>query len=129
MTKSQIQADVQPLARVYLEDERADSLLTAAFDKPQILHEDVIALERYQQFLLRRVDVAHSSVGQRALVIVQVLDKTRLAWLLVLLLVISSPLGVIAGMKSHRVEVGAAISTGMFAMIAIAQTIAAWFLR
>lgn len=87
-----------------------------------------MALERYQQFLLRRVDLADSSIGQRALVVSQVLDKAKVAWFLVLLLVISSPLGIIAGIRSHRVDVGVAVNTGVFVMVATFQSLAAWML-
>ena len=128
MTNGALDHDTQPFARVYLEHERADSLLTAAFSNPQILHGDVTALERYQQFLLRRIDHADSSMRQRAFVVSQVLDKAKVAWFLVLLLVISSPLGIIAGMRSHRVDVGVAVNTGVFVMVATFQSLAAWML-
>lgn len=128
MTNSALHHDTQPFARVYLENERADSLLTAAFSKPRILRGDVRALERYQQFLLRRVDIADPTMGQRALVVSQVLDKAKVAWFLVLLLIISSPLGIIAGIRSHRVDVGFAVNTGVFVMVATLQSLAAWML-
>lgn len=73
--------------------------------------------------------MAHSVAGQSVLVVGQVLDKTKVARLLVSLLIISPALGIFVGICTHRVEVGVAVSAAVFALIALVQALAAWFWR
>ena len=115
------------MLRVFLEHEDHNTFLTQALDDPSVLRGDVSSLEAYQQFLIRPTSTAEALTGQRALVISQVLDKTKIARLLVLLLVISPALGVFVGIRSHRADVGAAVSAGVFALAAVLQGLAAWF--
>lgn len=114
------------MLRVFLEDDGYDTFLTQTLDSPSVLRGDVSSLEAYQQFLIRPMSSAEALVGQRALVISQVLDKTKVARLLVLLLVISPALGVFVGIQSHRTDVGLAVSAVVFALAAILQGLAAW---
>lgn len=61
------------------------------------------------------------------LVIRRVINKTKVAWLLIILLVLSPGLGLIVGLCTHKAEVGIAVSAGVFALAAFLQGLAAWF--
>lgn len=67
--------------------------------------------------------------GQRVIVLRRVLDKQKVAWLLISLLLISPALGVVVGTVFHRADVGVAVTVGIFALASILQGLAAWFER
>lgn len=64
---------------------------------------------------------------QKVIVIRRVLDKEKVAWLLVVLLVISPGLGALVGVCSHRLNVGFAVSAGIFALASFSQALAGMF--
>ena len=113
--------------RVYLEDEVHDAFLTEVIEHPELLRGDVSCLEAHHHFLLRSPCTSNSTVGQTVLVISHVLDKTKVAKILILLLVVSPAVGTSVGISSGRADVGVAASAGVFALAALLQGLAAWF--
>lgn len=65
--------------------------------------------------------------GQRVIVLRKVLDKQKIACILILLLLVSPALGLTVGNISHRADVGISVSVGIFALATILQGLAAWF--
>ena len=117
----------QCLRRVYLENETYDTLLTEAMDKPELFRGDVACLEVNHQFLLHPQSTLETVAGQSVLVFVQVLDKTKVAKILILLFVVSPAVGAFVGIGSRRPNVGIAASAGVVALTALLQGLAAWF--
>ena len=64
--------------------------------------------------------------NQKVIVIKQVIDKAKVAWLLILLLFLSPVLGIGVGICSHNAEVGIAVSAGVFALASFVQGLVAW---
>ena len=63
------------------------------------------------------------------LVVGQILDKTKVARLLVLLLIVSPSIGIVVGISSHRADVGVAVSAAVFALITLFQALVTWLWR
>jgi len=61
------------------------------------------------------------------IVIRKILDKAKIALLLIFMLIISPGLGLVAGFCTHKAEVGIAVSAGVFALASLLQGLAAWF--
>ena len=60
------------------------------------------------------------------IVVKRVIDRAKIAWLLVLLLLLSPALGLVVGVCSHDAEVGIAVSAGLFALASFVQGFVAW---
>ena len=65
-------------------------------------------------------------LDQDIIVIKQIIDRTKVAWLLILLLLFSPALGIVVGVCSHNAEVGIAASAGIFALASFVQGLVAW---
>ena len=65
--------------------------------------------------------------GQNVILIRRVLDKWMIAWVLIGLLLISPGLGIATGICSHRLDVGVAVSAGLFALASFLLALAKWF--
>ena len=137
-----------PPSRLYLQDFIPDPLLTEALHNPNLLFPPGDALRclnlpgpqqpinihppAYQP---SQASIANDGVptknltvtdNQSIIVIKRVLDKTKIAWLLTSLLLLSPTLGLIIGVCSHDAEVGIAISAGVFALATFVQGLIAW---
>ncbi|KAE9365600.1 hypothetical protein N431DRAFT_473644 [Stipitochalara longipes BDJ] len=64
--------------------------------------------------------------GKRAIVMREVLSKTKLAFLLLALLVLGTMLGVIVGICTGRADIALAVAASSFACVTILQSLAAW---
>ena len=71
----------------------------------------------------------HDCRGQRVIVLRRVLDKQKVARLIILLLLISPVVGIIVGSTSHGASLGVAVSVGILVLASILQGLAAWFER
>lgn len=117
------------LSRVYVEDQHFDIFLTDALKNPSLLRGDIACLEAHQHFLLQPVGTAHPLAGQKVLVVGQILDKTKVARLLILLLIVSPSLGIVVGILAHRADVGVAVSAAVFAFTTLFQALVTWICR
>lgn len=132
--------------RVYLQDFTLDPLLTEALHNPQLpLHPAAYSLNAdysgsspadndkalcHQPF---SNDVDSNSIitciehdGQEIIVVRSVIDRAKVAWLLILLLLFSPALGIGVGICSHNADVGIAVSAGVFALASFVQGLVAW---
>ena len=108
-----------PLSRLFIQDFIPDPLLTEALHNPHLLfHPGGSA----QHIGLSFADADDQSI----IVIKRTLDKTKTAWLLTSLLLLSPALGLVIGLCSHDAEVGIAISAGVFALATFVQGLVAW---
>lgn len=65
--------------------------------------------------------------GSREVIVVRhIIDRTKVAWLLLLLLFFSPALGIGVGICSHNADVGIAVSAGVFALASFVQGLVAW---
>ena len=64
--------------------------------------------------------------GKQTIVVRKIVDRAKVAWLLVLPLGISPILGAIVRVCSHNAEASTAVSAGMFALASFTQGIVAW---
>lgn len=76
---------------------------------------------------MKRSAIGSKLNGQRVIVIRKILDKTKVAWLLIFLLIVSPGLGIVVGYYTHKAEVGIVVSAGIFALASFLQGLAAWF--
>lgn len=113
-------------SRISLHDYEHDWELTEAFYNPHILVGDTAYLSNNDRFIIVS---PRTESTQHVIVIRTIIDKTRIAWLLIFLLIISPCLGVIVGLCTHNAEVGIATSAGVFALASFLQGLAAWFHR
>lgn len=63
---------------------------------------------------------------QEIIVVKRVIDRAKIAWLLILLLSFSPLLGIGVGICSHNADVGIAVSAGIFALASFVQGLVAW---
>ena len=133
-------------SRAYLRDFTLDPLLTEALHNPDIVlhmctypltvdnlgsspadNDKALSYEPAQ-----RTNDAESTGtciehdDQKVIVIKQIIDKAKVAWLLILLLFLSPVLGIGVGICSHNAEVGIAVSAGVFALASFVQGLVAW---
>jgi hypothetical protein len=64
--------------------------------------------------------------GKRVVVLRQVLSKTKIALMLLGLLVLGSMLGVIVGLCTGRADIALAVAAGGFACVTVLQSLVAW---
>lgn len=119
-----------PPPRVCLQDFTLDSLLTEALNNPQLLL-------RSDSYPLDVTNTGSSPDGKfissctehddpEVIVVRRVIDRAKVAWLLILLLFFSPVLGIGVGICSHDADVGIAVSAGMFALASFVQGLVAW---
>jgi hypothetical protein len=65
-------------------------------------------------------------LGERAIVVRQVLSKMKVTIMLLSLLIVGSSLGVVVGMSTGRAEVAVAVAAGSFACVTVLQSLVAW---
>ena len=118
----------QACFRVDLEEEKNDSLLTEAFDNPKLLSQEVNYIADNYHLAVELDALQGKLDGQKAILIRRVLHKAMIAWILVVLLLISPGLGTVIGIYSHRLDIGVAVSAGMFALVSFLLALAKWFL-
>lgn len=118
-----------PPPRLCLQDFTLDSLLTEALHNPQLLL-------RSESYPLNVTNIGSSSddkssstsiyCDEQVLVVRRVIDRSKVAWLLILLLFLSPVFGIGVGICSHNADVGIAVSAGMFALATFVQGLVAW---
>ena len=113
-------------SRVYLRDFTKDIILTEAFNNPRIVFRSTDT--GHERSLLDTPSIrAHEDLrGQEIIVIRQIVDKTNVARVLILLLIASPGLGIAIGLCSHNADVGIAVSAGIFALASFIQGLIAW---
>lgn len=112
--------------RVDLDACREQPLLTEALHRPEILANEPTFISNCDSLIVEPRDTFHNLAGQEVLVIHTVGDKRKIAWFLLLFLILSPVLGLIVGQFSHQAEVGVAVSAGVFALATFLQGLAAW---
>jgi hypothetical protein len=65
-------------------------------------------------------------LGSRAIVVRQVLSKVKLSMLLLTLLLLGSIVGCVVGLCTRRADVAVAVTAGIFAFVAVLQSLVAW---
>ena len=115
--------------RVSLHDYKQDWLLTEAFLIPYILRDDANYVNNNKRFSINVSSTGTRLSGQDVIVIRKVLDKPKIARLLIFLLIISPALGIVVGLCTHKAGVGIAVSAGVFALASFLQGFTAWFHR
>ncbi|KAL8663478.1 MAG: hypothetical protein Q9168_008084 [Polycauliona sp. 1 TL-2023] len=113
-------------ARVDLKDFERYNLFSETIRQPELLANEVNFIEEHQSLLLREPDGLYGFVGHQVLVVCTTADKEKIAWLLLLALVLSPALGLIVGQFTQRAEVGVAVAAGVFACASFLQGLAAW---
>ena len=137
-----------PPFRIYLGDFTLDPLLTEAFYNPHTLLRSVDypldidnvgslpglnnkGFDHLPEPICSDANDKTSSTciepdDQEIIVIRRVIDRAKVAWLLILLLFFSPTLGVGVGVCSHNADVGIAVSAGIFALASFVQGLVAW---
>ena len=64
--------------------------------------------------------------GHNVLVVKWELNRAKVAWLFIFLLILSPSLGVVVGWLSHRAAVGVAASAAVFAVASFLQGLVVW---
>lgn len=113
-------------SRIYLHDFRPTSLFSDVISSPGLLLSTMEDLESNSD----DTDVVDQEAvdyhPKRALVVQMVLDKRKVAWLLIFLLLMSPAIGTIVEIYSHQADAGVAVSAGMFAVASFLQGLVAW---
>jgi len=117
----------QAYSRVNVEEVKDDSLLTEAFYNPKLLLRKAICIAHKYHVAINASSDHESMEGQNVILIRRVLDKQMIAWVLIGLLLISPGLGIAAGIWSHRLDVGVAVSAGLFTLASFMLALAKWF--
>ncbi|MCJ1456751.1 hypothetical protein MMC28_007115 [Mycoblastus sanguinarius] len=112
--------------RISLHDFKHDSLLTAAFHHPNLLSQEKNYATLHHHLAFKPAPNVYNLSGHSVPVIRKTLDKTKVAWLLIFLLIISPGLGTIVGICSHKAEIGFAVSAGVFALASFLQGFVTW---
>ena len=112
---------------VLLDQYEVDHFLTEALANPRLLRDDNTLLSSYQHLDVPQLCTLQHLAGQRILVLVRRLDKMKAALAIVFLMAVSIPLGIVIGIRSHRIEVGIAVSAGILALGTLLQGVVAWF--
>ena len=118
--------------RVYLQDFALDPLLTEALHDPRILFcpTDHTGYERTH--FTNDIDEKRTSTCMQHehhpdfIVIRCLLDRTKVARLLILLLFLSPALGISVGVCFQNADMGIAISAGLFGLTTFVQGLVAW---
>ena len=111
---------------VELRDFEQYYLFSEAIRHPALLANEPDFLIEYGSLSLCESDVLDELVGQQVLVVYSTADKEKIAWLLLLALILSPALGLIVGHFTQRAEVGVAVAAGVFACASFLQGLAAW---
>ena len=73
-------------------------------------------------------DGANILEGRQVIVVKRIIDKTKVARLLVLLSVLSPGVGLLVGMCSRNAQAGIAVSAGIFALASFILELTAWLM-
>ena len=111
---------------VELRDFEQYHLFTEAIRHPALLANELNFLMEYGSLILSESAGLDGLVGQQVLVVYTTADKEKIAWLLLLALILSPTLGLIVGQFTQRAEVGVAVAAGVFACASFLQGLAAW---
>ncbi|KAL8806461.1 MAG: hypothetical protein Q9200_005032 [Gallowayella weberi] len=109
--------------RVVVKGIEQDSLFSEAIRHPSLLAKETDFIAEYANIALGKPDEWH---GQQVLVVYTVPDKEKIAWLLLMSLILSPALGITFGHFTQRAEVGVAVGAGVFACASFLQGLAAW---
>ena len=131
-----------PPFRIYLGDFTLDPLLTEALYNPHLVLRSVaypLDIDNVGSLPVPNSKVSdHLNADdktpstciepgdQEIIVVRRVIDRAKVAWLLILLLFFSPTLGIGIGVCSHNADVGIAVSAGIFALASFVQGLVAW---
>lgn len=104
-------------------------LLTEAFHDPQLLYRESPSLAFGDFRPTPYKKVTDTLEGHQVIVVRRIIDKFKIAWLLVSFLILSPCLGIVVGTCSHNADVGVAVSAGVFALASFVQGLIAWVQR
>ena len=94
-----------------------DTLFTQALKHPGLLSRQPDYISCNERFI--QTPTTTDLNGQNVIVVYRVLDRVKITWLLILLLFVSPGLGVLVGLRSHKAEVGIAVSAAVFALASV----------
>ena len=114
-----------PCFRVSLREYKHDTLFTQALERPALLSKQADYLSHHEGFTVVSA-IPGDLYGQSVIVINRELDKLKVIWLLSPLLVVSPGLGLVIGLRSHKAEIGLAVSAVIFALVSCFQGVVAW---
>lgn len=78
-----------------------------------------------QQQVLGPVDGRR--VGREAMVITTALNKAQLVFVLAFLLLVAPGVGIFIGLKTRRLDIGIAVTGGIFTLVPAVVALVAWF--
>ena len=110
-----------------LQEVKDDSLLTEAFHNPKLLFREIDYVADNHHLAVKRSGTDLNMEGQKVIFIRRILHKAMIAWVLIVLLLVSPGLGIVIGILSHRLDVGVAVSAGIFALASFLLALAKWF--
>ena len=105
------------------------NLFSEAIRHPALLAKEPSFLTEYGSLALRKPDGVHGLVGQQVLVVYSAANKEKMAWLLLLALMLSPALGLLVGQFTQRADVGVAVGAAVFACASFLQGLAAWIYK
>ena len=114
--------------RVHLCDFEHDWLLTEVFHDPDLFPYRILHHGGDSWSAMTPLTQHHQGIlpGARVFVIRRVLDKGKVARLLITLLVVSPGFGILVGICSRSAGAGIAVSAGIFALASFIQGLTAW---
>ena len=114
-----------PCFRVSLREYKHDTLFTQALERPALESRQADYLSHHEGFTVVSA-ITRDLHGQSVIVINRELDKLKVLWLLIPLLVVSPGLGLVIGLRSHNAAVGLAMSAVIYTLVSCFQGIVAW---
>lgn len=109
-----------------MEAKRDDALFTEAFQYPHLMSQALDFVKENNHFSIGPLALFDTLHGHKVILVRREFDRRKLAWLLILMLVISPAAGTLVGRYSHRADVGVAVSASIFALASFLQGLAAW---
>jgi hypothetical protein len=103
-----------------------DILLTDAFQQPELIRHITDFTENSRLGTPSSVEVSREPCWLEVVVINRVVDKHKVALLLLSILLIAIGIGIIVGISSWRPDIGVSIASGGFALVSALQALMAF---
>jgi len=113
------------LCRVYIRDFIEKPMVTEALHNPH-MRLSMTNSNTLDLFSMKSTKMDNSLEGRRVMVLRRVVDRFKIFWILISILVISPCMGVLVGLCSKDANVGIAVSAGVFALATFLQGLAVW---
>jgi len=113
------------LCRVYIRDFIEKPMVTEALHNPRMRF-SMTNSDTLDRFTEESTKLDNSLEGRRIIVLQRVVDRVKIFWILISILVISPCMGLLVGLCSRDANVGVAVSAGVFALATFLQGLAVW---